>query len=193
MECAATGHDHFASSSEPRKGCGTETAFRYLLDSGVAGGTVVTVDADGQHLPADVRSVCDAAHQHPDALILGVRQFGPDTPARSQIGNRLASALFHAASRRPLRDTQTGLRAFSVHMLPWLLDIPGERYEYEMMQCRHGRLGRACSMHTGRFQQLTTPGIIFASVTRARPLAISSQGITVSLLQMAGNRTTPTG
>lgn len=114
------------------KGAALKTAFRYLLDSGVSGGTVVTVDADGQHLPADVRSVCDAAHRHPDALILGVRQFGPDTPARSQIGNRLTSALFHAASRQPLRDTQTGLRAFSVRMLPWLLDIPGERYEYEM-------------------------------------------------------------
>lgn len=114
------------------KGAALKTAFRYLLDSGAPNGTVVTVDADGQHLPVDVRVVCDMAHLHPEAVVLGVRQFGPDTPARSQIGNRLTSALFRAASHQKLRDTQTGLRAFSIHMLPWLVDIAGERYEYEM-------------------------------------------------------------
>jgi putative flippase GtrA len=31
-------------------------------------------------------------------------------------------------------DTQTGLRGYSSDMLPWLIGLPGSRYEYEMNQ-----------------------------------------------------------
>jgi putative flippase GtrA len=38
-----------------------------------------------------------------------------------------------------VHDTQTGLRAFSVNLVDFMKDIPGERYEYEMqvlLQCK---------------------------------------------------------
>jgi hypothetical protein len=35
---------------------------------------------------------------------------------------------------RALADTQTGLRGFPAHLLPWLLRVPGDRYEYELQQ-----------------------------------------------------------
>lgn len=116
------------------KGAALKTAFRYLLESDVPVRTIITADADGQHLPENVDTVCVQAQSHPDALVLGVRQFDRQTPLRSRIGNRVTAALFRALcrSRKPLHDTQTGLRAFSGRLLPEMLDIPGDRYEYEM-------------------------------------------------------------
>ena len=31
-----------------------------------------------------------------------------------------------------MKDTQTGLRAFTTNMIPFMLEIEGQRYEYEM-------------------------------------------------------------
>ncbi|MDY3118672.1 MAG: bifunctional glycosyltransferase family 2/GtrA family protein [Peptoniphilus sp.] len=96
---------------------------------------VVTADADGQHSPKDTLNILRAAHENPDALILGVRDFPEHTPLRSRIGNRLTAKLFGLLTHvKNLEDTQTGLRAFSTRHLDLLLSIPGERYEYEMRQ-----------------------------------------------------------
>ena len=67
------------------------------------------------------------------ALVLGTRDFGKDNvPFKSRAGNRITSVCFRLACRVKLPDTQTGLRAFSTELLPEMLDIEGERYEYEM-------------------------------------------------------------
>ena len=49
----------------------------------------------------------------------------------SRFGNEVARALFRLAAGWRLSDTQTGLRGFSYAMLPWLIEVPGERFEYE--------------------------------------------------------------
>jgi len=36
------------------------------------------------------------------------------------------------ATGRDVRDTQTGLRGYAAGLLPWLLTVPGERFEYEV-------------------------------------------------------------
>ena len=99
---------------------------------------VVTVDADGQHLPRDVVRVCTAGFTLIGAaspgIVLGVRFDDPTTPLRSRIGHDLARAGFRMATGRPLVDTQTGLRAFRASMIPQMMDIPGTRFEYEMNQ-----------------------------------------------------------
>ena len=46
---------------------------------------VVTVDADGQHLAADVRSVAQALARHPDHLCLGVRDFRGREPTTAAL------------------------------------------------------------------------------------------------------------
>ena len=67
------------------------------------------------------------------ALVLGTRDFGKDNvPFKSRAGNRITSVCFRLACGVKLPDTQTGLRAFSAELLPEMLDIEGERYEYEM-------------------------------------------------------------
>ena len=76
--------------------------------------------------------VIETAAAHPSSLVLGVRQFDKSVPARSRFGNRFTRAVFSAISTTKVTDTQTGLRAFDCSLLDFMLEIPGERYEYEM-------------------------------------------------------------
>jgi len=93
----------------------------------------ITADADGQHLVKDILRVAEALVQHPEALILGSRDFsGKDVPPRSRFGNRVTSVLFRLISGVACSDTQTGLRGIPAGLLELALSEEGERYEYEM-------------------------------------------------------------
>jgi len=93
---------------------------------------IVTVDADGQHLPDDVLRVAEIAASRKDALVLGSRALKGDIPARSRFGNTVTRHVYSAATGIRVHDTQTGLRAFHMSFIPRLLDIEGDRYEYEI-------------------------------------------------------------
>lgn len=93
---------------------------------------IVTVDADGQHLPDDVQRVAEISASRPEALALGSRALAGDIPARSRFGNTVTRHVYSAATGVKVHDTQTGLRAFHRSMIPRLLEIEGERYEYEI-------------------------------------------------------------
>lgn len=93
---------------------------------------IVTVDADGQHLPDDVLRVARIAAARKDALVLGSRALAEDVPARSKFGNTVTRHVYSAATGVSIHDTQTGLRAFHMSLIPRLLEIKGDRYEYEI-------------------------------------------------------------
>lgn len=93
---------------------------------------ILTVDADGQHLPPDIERVALAARKHPGTLILGTRSFSGYVPLRSKLGNAITRFVFSLVSKAEVRDTQTGLRAFDRRLFPCALEIEGDRYEYEM-------------------------------------------------------------
>ena len=93
---------------------------------------IVTVDADGQHLPDDVRRVAEISARRRDALVLGSRALSDDIPARSRLGNTVTRHVYSAATGVRIHDTQTGLRAFHRSLIPRLLEIEGDRYEYEI-------------------------------------------------------------
>ncbi len=115
------------------KGAALKTAFAHYLahtPEGCAG--IITVDCDGQHAVPDVLRLQQALEEHPDALVLGVRDFGPDTPARSRRGNRAASMALSALYGIKLGDTQTGLRGVPNSLLPALAGLRGDRFEYEL-------------------------------------------------------------
>lgn len=107
------------------------------------GEILVTADADGQHLPQDifragVRAESLAASGQ-RAIVLGVRtkpdpnagEEGTKVPLRSKIGNSATVGFFALATGARVADTQTGLRGFTPQILDWLLQIPGDKYEYE--------------------------------------------------------------
>ena len=93
---------------------------------------IVTVDADGQHLPDDVLRIARIAEQRGDALVLGSRELSENVPARSMFGNTVTRHVYSMATGVQVHDTQTGLRAFRRSLIPRLLEIEGDRYEYEI-------------------------------------------------------------
>ena len=107
------------------------------------GEILVTADADGQHLPRDIFRVGvrteTAAAAGQRSIILGVRtkpdpnagEEGTKVPLRSKIGNSATVGFFALATGARVADTQTGLRGFTPQILDWLLQIPGDKYEYE--------------------------------------------------------------
>lgn len=114
------------------KGCALKTGLHYIKSHFHGPYTVVTLDADGQHRVADAVRVCEAAQRNSGALVLGSRGFQNKVPLRSKLGNTITRLVYETTTGLRVEDTQTGLRAFHNELLPLLLDIPGERYEYEM-------------------------------------------------------------
>ena len=53
-------------------------------------------------------------------------------PLRSRFGNAVTRQVFRLATGVPVYDTQTGLRAFTADLIPALLAVNGDRYEYEL-------------------------------------------------------------
>jgi glycosyltransferase involved in cell wall biosynthesis len=75
---------------------------------------VVTVDADGQHPAPSARAVLDGS-KDPRALVLGVRDLLRDgAPASNRFGNGVSNFFLSHFARRPLKDTQCGLRRYPV-------------------------------------------------------------------------------
>lgn len=114
------------------KGHALKTAFSYCLEKYAPEDVIVTADCDGQHAVTDVAAVCEAAAEHPDACILGVRDFThPNVPARSKAGNTQTLRILRLLFSLELTDSQTGLRAFTVKTGQKFLKISGNRFEYE--------------------------------------------------------------
>jgi glycosyltransferase involved in cell wall biosynthesis len=113
------------------KGRALKTAFRHYLETRADGVGAVTADSDGQHAPADVAAVAAALEANPASLVVGVRDFSrPGVPFRSRFGNRLTSRMLRCMGLR-LSDTQSGLRGVPARFMRSLLDVPGERFEFE--------------------------------------------------------------
>lgn len=103
----------------------------------------VTVDADGQHLPADVKRVAKALVEHPESLCLGTRSFDGAVPWKSRIGNTCSRWVLWLLSGQSLRDTQTGLRGIPRDFVVDLLPLRTARYEFELeMLLRAAEEGR---------------------------------------------------
>lgn len=138
FEASATAGAHVISYEHNRgKGYALREGFTWIRDvAGDLSECVVTADADGQHTLNDIfrvgRRCTDTGKS-----VLGVREFVGHVPARSRIGNTATSALFWLATGWKLKDTQTGLRAFPVALLPALLEVQGDRYEYELRVLLH--------------------------------------------------------
>lgn len=114
------------------KGCALKTGFRHIRAWDLQE-AVICADSDGQHLPHDIKRVVDAIQLHPSAgMVLGSRKFTGQVPLRSRFGNSVTRGVFAVATGSKVYDTQTGLRGFPHHMLDWLCEIPGDRFEYEM-------------------------------------------------------------
>ena len=113
------------------KGAALKNAFRWFLANRPDGFGVVTVDGDNQHHPEDTRACCEHMMKT-GHVVLGCRDFNQeDVPARSSFGNKTTSLIFKIFVGMTISDTQTGLRAIPRKVLEELVEVYGNRFEYE--------------------------------------------------------------
>ncbi len=143
---AAAGARVLSLGENRGKGVALKAAFDDLFARGAT--AVVTLDADGQHLPAEIPKLLAAAE--PDAdLVLGVRDhlFGAMSRVR-RASNRLSSRAISLAAGQRLDDVQTGFRFYSRRLIE-KVGFPEARFEAESaVVVRAARAG---------FQVLTVP------------------------------------
>lgn len=122
------------------KGRALKTGIQYSAEQGFD--AVVTADADGQHSPEDILALCKMMTLCEGTLVLGCRSVD-QMPPKSRLGNSITRFLFGALYGVKVSDTQTGLRGIPLgEYTGMLLDLEGERYEYEMnMLIQARRLG----------------------------------------------------
>ncbi len=129
------------------KGAALKTAFQWACDNGLEG--VVTLDADGQHLPGEIPKFLECYEKTGGDLIIGGRAhlFGEMLPRR-RLANRFSAWTISIASGRGIPDSQSGFRFYSTRLLRAVrLRSDGFAMESEVIV----RAGR------GGFQVLSTP------------------------------------
>lgn len=154
------------------KGHALKYGIRYITERYPEASGIITADSDGQHTSEDVMKVSSRLLENPDDLIIGSRDFKADNvPFKSRAGNRLTSFFFAIMYGKWLPDTQTGLRGFSLSLAPLMLEVPGERFEYEM------NMLIICSSRHVRFQTVPIHTIYIEENRRThfRPLHDSAR------------------
>ncbi len=83
---------------------------------------IVTIDADGQHDPADFKKIIPIINQEPHAIIIGMRNFqGSNTPGASIFGRSFSNFWMRLQTGISLGDTQSGFRAYPLAVLEKLI------------------------------------------------------------------------
>jgi putative flippase GtrA len=131
------GHTVLRHAVNLGKGRALKTGFNHLLTDHPHLIGVVTADADGQHTAADIVKVANGLLSSGARPVLGVRGFSSNVPFRSRFGNTLTRYIFAFVTGVKIGDTQTGLRGLPLTLLPELIALDGERYEYEMTMLAH--------------------------------------------------------
>ena len=122
-------------SYQPNRGKGRalKTAFEYITENMPDALGCVTADSDGQHTPDCITNIINKLIEKPDDLILGVRQFNKkDIPWKSWFGNTVTITVFSYVAGIKVSDTQSGLRGIPFDFMKDLINVKGERFEYEM-------------------------------------------------------------
>lgn len=112
------------------KGAAIMTASREASSLGAT--HIVTIDADGQHDPADFIKFIPAIEKNPGAIIIGVRDFDPSTtPFGSRFGRAFSNFWLRVQTGRAIKDTQSGFRAYPLSVLQWLR-LKESHYSFEV-------------------------------------------------------------
>jgi glycosyltransferase involved in cell wall biosynthesis len=111
------------------KGAALRMGFRYALDRGVA--AVITLDADGQHDPAEIPLFIDAFRARRPELVIGRRDFD-QMPAVRRLSNVAGGLTLSAALGRNVPDNQSGYRLIGRVLMRAMLDSEESGFEFEV-------------------------------------------------------------
>ena len=114
------------------KGRALKTAFNEVLNRYPEAIGAITADSDGQHTPACIQKCMEAMEKEPEKLILGCRNFDQDNvPAKSEWGNKITRQVLKYLCGVAVSDTQTGLRGIPAAFMRHLMNVKGDRFEFE--------------------------------------------------------------
>ncbi len=116
------------------KGHALKSAFEYI--SGLCGEDdgVLTIDCDRIDLAENAERVAEAWRSDPDSFVIGSCRYSGKVPVNSKYSNSITRSVFAITTGVRVYDTQSGLRAFSVRLIPEFLKIKGERYDFDIAQ-----------------------------------------------------------
>ena len=111
------------------KGGALKTGFAWALANGFD--SVITLDADGQHLPSDIPKIIEAREQTGADLIIGSRRhlFSGMLPRR-RMANTFSAWSIAWASGTDVNDSQSGFRLYSARLLR-AADLRTEGFDME--------------------------------------------------------------
>jgi len=93
---------------------------------------ILTIDADGQHDPADIPLFIAEIEKYPTALLVGKRDFEQASiPGSSRFGRQFSNFWLRVQTGKSLADTQSGFRAYPVKIIQGLR-LRETRYSYEI-------------------------------------------------------------
>lgn len=94
------------------KGFALQSLFKYAKHNNSE--IIVTMDGDGQFKPEEIPKLCSPIQNNNQDLVVGYRFDNNDEmPKYREIGNKMLDRLSNIASKLPVRDTQSGFRAYS--------------------------------------------------------------------------------
>ncbi|HEX2965643.1 MAG TPA: DUF2062 domain-containing protein [Syntrophorhabdaceae bacterium] len=112
------------------KGAAILTAAREAKRRGMS--HIITIDADGQHDPADIDRFLPVMAANPLAIVVGKRLFDKKSvPFASRFGRSFSNFWLRVETGHSLQDTQSGFRAYPVSVLEWL-KLREKRYSFEI-------------------------------------------------------------
>lgn len=114
------------------KGIALKTGIKYIYEEVKNNYVIITMDCDGQYTIEDALKLGNYALEHDNELVTGKRLRDKKIPLRSKIGNSITRFFYRLITKLDIYDTQTGLRAFSNKLIPLMLEVDGDRFEYEM-------------------------------------------------------------
>ncbi|MBI5664934.1 MAG: DUF2062 domain-containing protein [Nitrospirae bacterium] len=111
------------------KGRAILTASRYIEEQG--GAYMITIDADGQHIPVDINKFIPLLDDKAPGIIIGSRNFDTENvPPKSRFGRKFANFWLHVETGVHIDDCQSGFRAYPVKYLN-RMKFRGSHYDFE--------------------------------------------------------------
>ena len=93
------------------KGVALRSGFKKAVEMGFT--HAVSIDADGQHYPAQIPAMMQESRENFDAIVIGVRDMDVENvPAKSTIGRRISNYWMRNATGIDAEDTQSGFRVY---------------------------------------------------------------------------------
>ena len=111
------------------KGNALRLAFETLFGRGAE--AVITLDADGQHIPTEMAKLIETWRTSRADLVLGTRDhlYADMSPLR-RFANTLSSRIISAVAGRTMLDIQTGFRLYTKELID-AVGFPEARFEAE--------------------------------------------------------------